>query len=169
MTVAASSAALQEKRIKGAALDVFETEPLPKDSPLYEFDNCLLSPHCADRTARLARHLFQYWVVSTDHCLSCLAVLTQASDAIPKQHTQKASALELTECLHASELDMQRVTHMWCSAGPTLVPRYQILEAKSPLNWCSFQFEAVEQFIQNLERYVSGEELFNVVDKNKGY
>lgn len=45
-------AALQEKRIKGAALDVFETEPLPDDSPLYELDKCLLSPHCADRTAR---------------------------------------------------------------------------------------------------------------------
>ena len=45
-------AALQEKRIRGAALDVFETEPLPEDSPLYELDNCLLSPHCADRTAR---------------------------------------------------------------------------------------------------------------------
>lgn len=46
------NAALQEKRIRGAALDVFETEPLPEDSPLYELDNCLLSPHCADRTAR---------------------------------------------------------------------------------------------------------------------
>ncbi|CAL5219435.1 g1265 [Coccomyxa viridis] len=76
--------ALQEKRIRGAALDVFETEPLPKESPLYELDNCLLSPHCADRTA-------------------------------------------------------------------------------------SFWFEAVEQFMQNLERYVKGEELFNVVDKKRGY
>ena len=44
-------AALQEKRIKGAALDVTEVEPLPEDSPLYELDNVLLSPHCADRTA----------------------------------------------------------------------------------------------------------------------
>ena len=50
-------AALQEKRIRGAALDVFETEPLPKESPLYELDNCLLSPHCADRTARSAPYL----------------------------------------------------------------------------------------------------------------
>lgn len=47
-----SIVALLEKRIKGAALDVFETEPLSEDSPLYELDNCLLSPHCADRTAR---------------------------------------------------------------------------------------------------------------------
>ena len=53
-----SRAALQEKRIRGAALDVFETEPLPKESPLYELDNCLLSPHCADRTARSPPHSF---------------------------------------------------------------------------------------------------------------
>ena len=44
-------AALQQKRIKGAALDVCEVEPLPEDSPLWTLDNVLLSPHCADRTA----------------------------------------------------------------------------------------------------------------------
>ncbi|PNW71822.1 hypothetical protein CHLRE_16g689700v5 [Chlamydomonas reinhardtii] len=43
-------AALQEGRIRGAALDVFETEPLPADSPLWGLDNVLMSPHCADRT-----------------------------------------------------------------------------------------------------------------------
>jgi len=37
--------ALREKRIAGAALDVFEVEPLPDDSPLREFSNCLLAPH----------------------------------------------------------------------------------------------------------------------------
>ncbi|MGN6183910.1 MAG: D-2-hydroxyacid dehydrogenase [Thermoanaerobaculia bacterium] len=43
--------ALREKRIRGAALDVFETEPLPADSPLWELDNVLLSPHTADHTS----------------------------------------------------------------------------------------------------------------------
>lgn len=38
-------AALQEGRLRGAALDVFEEEPLPKDSPLMEMDNVMLSPH----------------------------------------------------------------------------------------------------------------------------
>jgi phosphoglycerate dehydrogenase-like enzyme len=42
--------ALRERRIRGAALDVFETEPLPAGSPLYALDNLLLSPHCADNT-----------------------------------------------------------------------------------------------------------------------
>ena len=42
--------ALSEKRIKGAALDVFETEPLPQGHPFYKLENVLLSPHCADHT-----------------------------------------------------------------------------------------------------------------------
>ncbi len=42
--------ALQEKRIAGAALDVFEVEPLPPDHPFYDMENVLLSPHCTDRT-----------------------------------------------------------------------------------------------------------------------
>jgi D-3-phosphoglycerate dehydrogenase len=40
--------ALENKRISGTALDVFEVEPLSKDSPLKQFDNCLLSPHNAN-------------------------------------------------------------------------------------------------------------------------
>jgi phosphoglycerate dehydrogenase-like enzyme len=42
--------ALNQKIIRGAALDVFETEPLPADHPFYRMDNVLLSPHCADHT-----------------------------------------------------------------------------------------------------------------------
>jgi len=42
--------ALREQRIRGAALDVFEQEPLPDGHPLYGLDNLLLSPHCADNT-----------------------------------------------------------------------------------------------------------------------
>jgi phosphoglycerate dehydrogenase-like enzyme len=43
--------ALISKRIKGAALDVFEHEPLPTGHPFYKLENVLLSPHCADHTA----------------------------------------------------------------------------------------------------------------------
>jgi D-3-phosphoglycerate dehydrogenase len=37
--------ALPSGQIAGAALDVFETEPLPFESPLRELNNCLLAPH----------------------------------------------------------------------------------------------------------------------------
>lgn len=42
--------ALTEHTIKGAALDVFDEEPLPKGHAFYKLDNVLLSPHCADHT-----------------------------------------------------------------------------------------------------------------------
>ena len=44
---AALTAALIEGRIAGAGLDVYEREPLPKDSPLWSAPNLILSPHVA--------------------------------------------------------------------------------------------------------------------------
>jgi phosphoglycerate dehydrogenase-like enzyme len=38
-------AALTERRIAGAALDVFDTEPLPPDHPYRRIDNLLATPH----------------------------------------------------------------------------------------------------------------------------
>jgi phosphoglycerate dehydrogenase-like enzyme len=42
--------ALERKQIAGAALDVFEHEPLAPASPLWDLPNVLISPHCTDRT-----------------------------------------------------------------------------------------------------------------------
>ncbi len=42
--------ALQEQRLQGAALDVFEQEPLRPDHPFWEMENVLVSPHNTDRT-----------------------------------------------------------------------------------------------------------------------
>jgi len=44
--------ALQEGWIAGAGLDVFETEPLPEDSPLWAMDNVLITSHYAGLTPR---------------------------------------------------------------------------------------------------------------------
>jgi phosphoglycerate dehydrogenase-like enzyme len=60
--------ALREGWIAGAALDVFEEEPLPDDSPLWKMDNVIISPHVAgftphydDRaTALFAENLRRY-------------------------------------------------------------------------------------------------------------
>ncbi|MDR2379285.1 MAG: C-terminal binding protein [Bifidobacteriaceae bacterium] len=58
---AALAAALSEGRVGGAALDVFEDEPLPADSPLVGLANVILTPHMAfysegsiDKLQRLA-------------------------------------------------------------------------------------------------------------------
>jgi len=44
--------ALREGWIAGAGLDVFEEEPLPSDSPLYDLENIILSPHVSGFTLR---------------------------------------------------------------------------------------------------------------------
>ena len=44
--------ALAAKGIAGAALDVFETEPLPHDSPLLKFENVMLAPHNANSSPK---------------------------------------------------------------------------------------------------------------------
>ena len=44
--------ALQEGWIAGAGLDVFETEPLPQDSPLWDMENVLVTGHYAGATPR---------------------------------------------------------------------------------------------------------------------
>ena len=42
---AALAAALRERRIAGAAFDVFQTEPLPPDSPFWRLPNVFITPH----------------------------------------------------------------------------------------------------------------------------
>lgn len=52
---AALIAALQDGTIGGAGLDVFETEPLPADSPLWRMPNVIISPHLAGNTNQYSR------------------------------------------------------------------------------------------------------------------
>ncbi|HWC17321.1 MAG TPA: NAD(P)-dependent oxidoreductase, partial [Terriglobales bacterium] len=50
---AALARALRGGKIRAAALDVFQTEPLPRDSPLWILDNLLITPHTAALTEKL--------------------------------------------------------------------------------------------------------------------
>ena len=50
---AALAEALRRRQIAGAALDVFPKEPLPLDSPLWDVENLLITPHTAALTDRL--------------------------------------------------------------------------------------------------------------------
>ncbi|HUR81057.1 MAG TPA: D-2-hydroxyacid dehydrogenase [Thermoanaerobaculia bacterium] len=54
--------ALRERRIRGAALDVFAAEPLPADSALWTLDNVLVSPHTADHTRDAHERAMQFFL-----------------------------------------------------------------------------------------------------------
>jgi phosphoglycerate dehydrogenase-like enzyme len=54
--------ALRNNRIRGAALDVFEQEPLPAGHPFYSMENVLLSPHSADHTPGWTESAVEFFV-----------------------------------------------------------------------------------------------------------
>lgn len=56
--------ALSDRRIRGAALDVFDHEPLPDGHPFYKLDNVLLSPHCADHTPNWQEDAMDFFVTN---------------------------------------------------------------------------------------------------------
>jgi D-3-phosphoglycerate dehydrogenase len=56
--------ALQEKRIGGAGLDVFEKEPLPAKSPLLSLENVVLTPHIAGYSDNFPESFWRYSVES---------------------------------------------------------------------------------------------------------
>jgi len=49
---------LRERRIKGAGLDVFDVEPLPKDHPLRTMENVVLSPHMGKLSSTVLQGLY---------------------------------------------------------------------------------------------------------------
>jgi D-3-phosphoglycerate dehydrogenase len=59
---------LRKKQIGGAGLDVFETEPLPEESPLRKLDNVILSPHNAGEPDGLFFHKKRFQFFADNIC-----------------------------------------------------------------------------------------------------
>jgi phosphoglycerate dehydrogenase-like enzyme len=62
--------ALRTRRIAGAALDVFEREPLPAESPLWNVDNLLITPHTAGLTEELWHRHYELFSDNLRHYLA---------------------------------------------------------------------------------------------------
>ncbi len=69
--------ALRNQRIAGAALDVFEEEPLPPDSPFWLLDNLLITPHTAAVTERLWDRHYQLIVENLKRFLAGQRLLNE--------------------------------------------------------------------------------------------
>jgi phosphoglycerate dehydrogenase-like enzyme len=62
--------ALESGRIRGAALDVFNTEPLPPSHPFWRMPNVLLSPHTADRVQGFLEPAFECFFENLDRLIT---------------------------------------------------------------------------------------------------
>jgi D-3-phosphoglycerate dehydrogenase len=80
---AALTEALAQRRIAGAALDVFEQEPLPPDDPLVGLDNVILAPHAIGVTRETIRAL---------GASACRSVLEVAAGRVPQHAVNKEAA-----------------------------------------------------------------------------
>jgi phosphoglycerate dehydrogenase-like enzyme len=74
---AALARALADKRIAGAGLDVFDSEPLASDSPLRELDNVILTPHVGGNTADMSMDM-------VDICLENILAVHENRPISPK-------------------------------------------------------------------------------------
>jgi phosphoglycerate dehydrogenase-like enzyme len=63
-------AALTEGTIAGAGLDVYETEPLPSDHPLWGLDNVIMTPHMGGWTSRFKEQFSELFIANLEHYLA---------------------------------------------------------------------------------------------------
>ncbi len=69
--------ALKERRIAGAALDVYPVEPVPENSPLWSLPNVILSPHVAGASAHYFARATELFVANLHRYLAGQRLLNQ--------------------------------------------------------------------------------------------
>lgn len=120
---AALAKALEEGWIRGAALDVFESEPLSEDHPFTKLDNIVLTPHLGASTAEaqeavglMAGHQMKDYLSKGE---IRNAVNTIALDALELDHVNPFAALGTRlGSLHAQLLDGKPKKVVMRFAGP---------------------------------------------------
>jgi phosphoglycerate dehydrogenase-like enzyme len=70
-------AALKVGKLAGAALDVFEEEPLPEDSPLWDMENVIISPHLSGYSRYLSDETLTLFVENLNRYLAGLPLYNQ--------------------------------------------------------------------------------------------
>ena len=71
--------ALDAGEISGAALDVFEIEPLPADHPLWSMENVIITPHVAACSVHIAERHLEVLLMNIRRFISGDKLLNQAS------------------------------------------------------------------------------------------
>ena len=74
---AALAGALESGHLGGAYLDVFETEPLPESSPLWSFENVLLTPHASDNIHAWPRKFIRLFADNLERWLAGEALVNR--------------------------------------------------------------------------------------------
>jgi phosphoglycerate dehydrogenase-like enzyme len=76
--------ALSKGWIAGAGLDVFETEPLPPDSPFYNLGNVIMTPHIAGATPDYWDHVGKIFTDNLKSFLACEKMATELDKTVYK-------------------------------------------------------------------------------------
>lgn len=74
---AALVAALKAGKLAGAALDVFEEEPLPENSPLWDLENVIVSPHLSGLSSHLGEETLTLFVENLNRYVAGLPLYNQ--------------------------------------------------------------------------------------------
>ena len=93
--------ALKEKKVAGAALDVYQAEPPQKDHPLFGLDNAVLTPHLGASTDEAQT------AVSVDACKAIMAYLQDRRDSRggERRRDQAGSTRRRSAVCHPGDAD----------------------------------------------------------------